>query len=172
MDKRLVVGGVVVVSTALATFISGREGTEYTPYRDVGGVWTVCQGITGPQVIPGRTYSKEECADLRDGAIAKHGLAVLECTKGVQLKQHEYEAYTTLAYNVGAHAVCASCLPGKECLGDLIRAGKSRQACERILAFAKVRISGELRDCSDRQWNCYGVWTRRQAEYRMCLGQS
>lgn len=169
--QRLVVGGVVVVSASLATFISTREGREHEPYRDVGGVWTVCDGSTGKHVIPGKRYSDAECDALRAGDIERHGLQVLRCAAPATLRQHEYEAFTSLSFNVGTNAVCASCLPGKECLGDLIRAGKMPQACERILAYSKVTIGGALRPCADPQWNCRGVWLRRQAEAAMCRGE-
>lgn len=166
-----VVAGVVVASAGLVAFVGTREGREHVPYRDVGGVWTVCDGITRG-VIPGRVYTDAECDALLKGEVARHGQEVLACTQGVALKQHEYDAFADLAYNVGAANVCASCLPNKECLGDLIRAGKMKAACERILAYAKVRIGGVLRDCSDPQWNCRGVWLRRKADYDICTGKT
>lgn len=167
-----IIAGVVVASAGLIAFVGVREGREHVPYRDVGGVWTVCDGITRG-VIPGRTYTDAECDALLRGEVERHGQAVLACTTmktGVLLKQHEYDAFADLAYNVGTANVCASCLPGKECLGDLIRAGKMPEACDRILAYSKVRINGELRDCSDPRWNCRGVWLRRKADYDICTG--
>lgn len=164
-----IIAGVVVASAGLLTFVGVREGREYTPYRDVGGVWTVCDGIT-KGVVPGRTYTKDECDALLQGTVEWHGQAVLACTSGVRFKQHEYDAFADLAYNVGTGAVCGSCLPGKECLGDLLRAGKMQAACERILEFAKVRINGVLKPCQDPANNCRGVWLRRKAERDSCLG--
>lgn len=169
-----IIAGVVVASAGLVAFVGGREGREYSPYRDVGGVWTVCDGVT-KGVVPGRTYTREECDALLQGEVERHGQGVLACTAqktGVQLKQHEYDAFADLAYNVGIGNVCASCLPSKECLGDLIRAGKLAEACDRILAFGKVRIDGQLRDCSDPRWNCRGVWLRRKADHDLCTGKT
>lgn len=171
-NQRLVVGGVVVVSASLAGFIGLREGTRLEVYADVGGIPTVCDGVVVRGVAIGTKYTRQQCDAMTAEAIKKHGLEVLACTKPTQLKQHEYDAVTSLAYNVGTDSVCATCLPGRECLGDLLRAGKMRQACDRILAYAKVRIQGALRDCSDPQWNCRGVWLRRQAEQKMCLGEA
>ncbi len=169
-NAQRVVAGVVVASAGLLTFVGVREGREYVPYRDIGGVWTVCDGVI-KGVIPGRTYTKPECDALLQGEVERHGRGVLACTQGVQLKQHEYDAFADLAYNVGIGAVCGSCLPAKECLGDLIRAGKMAQACERILAYAKTRIDGVLRDCSDPQWKCRGLWLRRKADHDACTGK-
>ena len=168
--QRLVIGGVVVASVSLTGWIVAREGNESMPYRDRGGTWTVCAGVTGPQVVPGRPYSAEECDALNAGAIERHGRQVIECLQGAPIAQHQYEALASLAYNVGAHSVCATCLPGRLCLGDLARAGRWPEACERILAYSKVRINGELQDCRDPRWGCRGVWLRRKAEADLCAG--
>ena len=170
MNQRLIISGVVVASVSLTTFIVAREGNEHLPYQDTGGVWTVCAGVTGPKVIPGRPYSDDECKALNSGAIEAHGIQVLQCMHGASLKQYEYDALASLAYNVGTGNVCSSCLPDRLCLGDLVRKGRMVEACERILAYSKVRIRGILRDCKDPQWNCRGVWLRRVAERDMCLG--
>ena len=42
-------GGDAIAITAV--LIPNLEGNSYTPYRDVGGVLTVCNGITGPDVV-------------------------------------------------------------------------------------------------------------------------
>ena len=171
MNQRLIIGGIVVASASLTTFIVAREGNEYLPYQDTGGVWSVCAGVTGKNVVPGRPYSEDECTALNSGAIEHHGKEVLQCMQGITLKQHEYDSLASLAYNVGTGNVCFSCLPAKFCLGDLVRKGRMAEACERILAYSKVRIRGVLRDCRDPQWNCRGVWLRRVAERDMCLGR-
>lgn len=41
-------GGAIAITAVL---IPNLEGNSYTPYRDVGGVLTVCNGITGPDVV-------------------------------------------------------------------------------------------------------------------------
>lgn len=77
------------------------------------------------------------------------------------LYQHEYDALVSLAYNVGAAAVCRSSIPRRLAAGDY--AG----ACRTILDFKRA----QGRDCSLTQNKgfCGGVWTRRQAEYQLCL---
>ena len=52
--------------------VASWEGTEFTPYRDLGGVWTVCEGVTGPAVIPGKVYSRQECRDLLNAIAEPH----------------------------------------------------------------------------------------------------
>ncbi len=41
-----------------------HEGKRYKPYRDGGGVLTVCHGNTGKDVTPWEIYSKEEYTAL------------------------------------------------------------------------------------------------------------
>lgn len=171
---RAFIGGLALVSASAATFIGVREGTRLEVYADVGGVPTVCDGVVVPGVPIGTKYSKAQCDDLTRGALQKHAEALAACTveRGAHLKQYEFDALLSLSYNVGPAAVCGSCLPGKECLGDLVRAGKMSEACDRILAFGKVRIDGVLRDCADPRWNCRGIAVRRADERKMCKGEA
>lgn len=173
MNKtQVVTGGIVIALASPIAYVALKkeEGTRYTPYYDVGGVLTVCEGVT-KGVIKGRVYTKEECKAMTMGAMEEHGAAILKCTPTAQWTQHRYDAMLLLAYNVGWGAVCGSCLSkGNECIGDLIRANKWPEACQRITAYGKVRIDGALRDCSDRRWNCYGVYTRRKTESDWCNG--
>ena len=44
---------------------SGRHiGTPYIDHVGAGKPWTVCAGITGPEVVPGRYYTPEDCKKL------------------------------------------------------------------------------------------------------------
>lgn len=156
------VAGIVVASTALTGAILSFEGVRLTPYRDVGGVWTVCAGVTGALVIPGKTYTAAECVAMTTGSVTRHANEVLACTPSTRWKQHEFDAVSSLAYNVGSSTVCRSGL------GDLLRANRMVEACERIKAYSNVRIRGVLRSCQDPQWDCRGVWLRRQAESNWC----
>ena len=170
--RAIAAGGVVVVSASLTAFIVHREGDVLVPYRDVGGVMTVCAGVTGPQVVPGKKYTRAECAGLNGKAIEQHGWEILMCMKGAQWTQARYEAMASLAYNVGSTRVCSSGLPKYHALGDLVRSNRWPEACNRILEYAKVRINGELQSCADPRWNCRGVWLRRQAERDICAGDT
>ncbi|AKJ74053.1 putative endolysin [Salmonella phage 36] len=40
------------------------EGVRYKPYKDIAGIWTVCHGITGKDVILGKEYTRRECDAL------------------------------------------------------------------------------------------------------------
>lgn len=78
--------------------------------------------------------------------------AVKQCVK-VPLHQHEYDAYVSLAYNIGTSAFCSSTLVRK------LNAEDYAGACDEILRWD--RFQGKpLR----------GLTIRRQAEHKQCLG--
>lgn len=63
---------VIAASVAGAVSIAGvlitdQEGLKYTAYLDPIGIPTVCAGVTGPDVVMGKIYTKQEC-DTVSGA--------------------------------------------------------------------------------------------------------
>jgi len=133
------------------TSVAMWEGTEYVPYRDVVGVLTVCNGYTGPDIIPGRTYGKVECDMLLKKELTEHGMGVLKCTK-VPLNQNQYDAFASFTYNVGVGAYCKSTLLRK------LNAGDYTGACRELLRWDKA--GGKV---------YRGLTKRRQAEMALCL---
>lgn len=85
--------------------------------------------------------------------------ALRQCVT-VPLHQYEYDAYISFAYNVGAGAFCQSTLVGKLNTHDY--AG----ACAEILRWRYF----QGKDCSLGVNQCAGIWLRRNAEYKLCLG--
>ena len=66
-------GGAVAIASVLITGPSGDDGLEgvsYIPYEDIVGVWTVCHGHTGKDIIPGKTYTEAECKALLNKDLA------------------------------------------------------------------------------------------------------
>lgn len=96
---------------------------------------------------------------LRD--VQKFEGAIKRCVK-VELHQYEYDAYTRLAYNIGATAFCDSTLVRK--LNTRDYAG----ACAEISRW--TRFQGK--DCTIRSNGCYGLATRRAAERATCEGRA
>lgn len=80
----------------------------------------------------------------------------------VPLTQGEYDAYVDMAYNVGPTAFCGSNLV------RLLNAGDYDGACAQILRWRFFKN----KDCSlaENKRLCGGLWTRRQAENKQCLG--
>ena len=69
------------------------------------------------------------------------------------MRQYEYDAFVSLAYNVGENAFCKSTLVRK------LNAGDYAGACREILKWDKFR-GQPLR----------GLTMRRQDEYQKCTG--
>lgn len=78
------------------------------------------------------------------------------------LHQHEFDALTLLAKNVGAGAVCRSSIVRK------VQAGQYEAACKTILDFAGITRDGKRLSCEVRANGCYGIWRARQAEFLLC----
>ena len=145
-------GGVALVTASLVGFIGYWEGTEFVPYQDIVGVWTVCDGVTGPHVIPGKTYTRSECRALTGGEIERHGRALLACTTK-PITQPVYEALASWTYNVGADAAC------KSTLVRLLNAGEPTVTyCPQLLRWDKA--GGKP---------VQGLKNRREAELKVCL---
>lgn len=143
--------GLAIAGAGLVSFVSKEEGTEYKPYEDIVGVLTVCQGHTGPDIIRGKTYTKEECDGLLRKDLTVHGEAVLRCTK-VPLNQNQYDAFTSFTYNVGTGAYCSSTLV------KLLNQGKYQEACDQLLRWNRAG-GKEVR----------GLTNRRIRERELCL---
>ncbi len=82
----------------------------------------------------------------------------------VPLAQHEYDAYVGFAYNVGSRAFCQSTLVKK------LNAGDYAGACSEILRWRYF----QGKDCAltINAQLCGGLATRREAEYRQCIGEA
>ncbi|WP_042348639.1 glycoside hydrolase family protein, partial [Escherichia coli] len=66
-------GGAIAIASVLITGPSGNDGLEgvrHNPYKDIVGVWTVCYGHTGKDIIPGKTYTEAECKALLNKDLA------------------------------------------------------------------------------------------------------
>jgi lysozyme len=131
--------------------VASWEGTEFTPYRDLGGVWTVCEGVTGPAVIPGKVYSRQECRDLLNGELRTHALGLAKCLTTVP-PQPVLTAWISWTYNVGVANACGSTLV------RLANAGQFEAACRQLPRWNQV--NGKP---------VQGLTNRRHAEMNWCL---
>ena len=88
--------------------------------------------------------------------------AIKKCVTA-PLHQYEYDAYVSLAYNVGESAFSRSTLVAKA--NALDYAG----ACAEILRWRFF----QGKDCSlpENRLLCGGIWTRRQGEAARCRGE-
>ncbi len=147
------IGAVIVAGASLLTFVANWEGDEKVAYADklAGGLPTVCNGHTGPDVRVGDVWSKERCDAILVKNVQKHGEGLLKCVK-VPINQNTYDALSSWTFNVGVGAACGSTLVKLLNTGDLIG------ACNQLLRWN--RASGvEVR----------GLTNRRKAERELCL---
>ncbi|WP_245622611.1 lysozyme [Pseudoxanthomonas dokdonensis] len=140
------------VLAAAVAIIAPWEGTRYTPYQDVVGVWTVCEGITGDAVVQGKTYTRAECDSLLAREVTNTYTGLQICI-GQPLALNQWAALISWAYNVGVHAACNSTL-----VRQLNAGYPPSQWCRQLLRWSYA---------GGRQVK--GLVRRRQAEYAQCI---
>ena len=89
--------------------------------------------------------------------------ALKQCVT-VPLAQHEYDALVSFSYNVGSRAFCQSTLVKK------LNAEDYTGACAELLRWRFFQ--GKNCALPTNAKLCGGLATRRQAEYRQCLGET
>jgi lysozyme len=147
------------IVAAIVAALPQHEGRKYTPYWDAPGkAWTVCAGITGPEVVPGRTYTPRECDTLENNYVVRMLGYMGHCATG----EFEFKAWGDFAYNVGTGNFCGSTAV------KLLNDGKHKQACNQIPLW---RFAGG-KDCAIRSNKCHGIVDRRTWEQSLCLGES
>lgn len=130
-----------------------------TPYRDMlgkGQPWTVCNGVTGAEVVPGKTYTPEECKQLEYPKYQK-------AEKAAVRQFHYWDDYNVwvrasiidMLYNLGPGALTGKTILAKANAGDL--AG----ACEQMPHW----VSGTVNGAKTR---LPGLVTRRDTTRELC----
>jgi lysozyme len=142
----------LAVSASLLVGVVVHEGFRDTAYIDAVGVPTIGAGRT-EGVKPGQhtTVERELVLLLNDLDWRKREIAA--CVKA-PLYQWELDAAMSLAYNIGIKAFCGSTMVKRWNAGDY--AGGCAEIKRWVYAGGK-----KLR----------GLVTRREAEYRLCMGQ-
>ncbi|MBN1042194.1 cell wall-binding protein [Clostridium botulinum] len=109
-----------LVSEKCIDFIKSWEGYFSKPYYDCVGVKTLGYGMTGKE-IEGLEYVTEEQATnmLKDLIENKYAPVVKKdlTSKGITLKQHEFNALVSFAYNCGTVGLLGSTLYRNVCSG-------------------------------------------------------
>ncbi|THF61043.1 lysozyme [Pseudothauera rhizosphaerae] len=133
--------------------LAGYEGYRGEAYRDAVGVPTVGFGATAG-VRPGERTDPVRAVQRLAADAEAHAREAARCIGEVPLYQHEFDAYASLAYNIGGPAFCGSTLVKKLRAAPPDYAG----ACAEILRwiYAGGRRLG-------------GLARRRAQEYRLCM---
>ena len=141
--------GVGASGIILASLAGYYEGTSYTPYRDVTGIWTNCQGNTHG-VDPGKVMTSFECKDV-DAANQEAAFQSLHKLVTVPLTRNQAVAFADFIYNVGEGKFSSSTML------VYINAGEVTQGCQQLLRWV---YAGDKK--------LPGLVARRQAEYTIC----
>lgn len=147
---------IAAMSLSAAGFVSivlheGYSDRAIEPVK--GDVPTIGFGTT-EGVKMGDTITAPKAVERALADVTKFEGAIKRCVT-VPLTQGEYDAYTSLAYNIGPTAFCASTLVRK------LNAGDYAGACREILRWDKFK-GRSLR----------GLTLRREREYRRCIGEA
>ncbi|EAA5788864.1 lysozyme [Salmonella enterica subsp. enterica serovar Mbandaka] len=147
-------GGAIAIASALITGPTGNDGLEgvrYKPYRDVVGIWTVCYGHTGNDIMIGKTYTESECKALLNKDLNTVARQINPYIK-VPIPETTRGALYSFVYNVGAGNFKTSTLLHKINQGDI------KGACEQLRRWTYA---------GGKQWK--GLITRREIEREVCM---
>ncbi len=147
-------GGAMFIATVFLGGKDGVEGRAYEPYKDVAGVWTVCDGHTGTDIIKGKTYTDRECDRLLWNDLKPVKRAVDSMVQ-VPLGEYPRAALYSFTYNVGVSAFSKSTLLKK------LNSGDQTGACEELRRWV---YAGGMK------WK--GLMNRRNMERSLCLAES
>ena len=115
------------VSPAGESFIMQHEGSSLSAYQDQRGIWTIGYGHTGSvdgvPIGAGMTITAEKQAELFHYDI-NNSADVVRNTVKTPLSQNEFDALTSLAYNIGPNAFKNSTLVKNLNQGDKAGAAK------------------------------------------------
>jgi len=167
-QKKAAAGATAAVIAA--SLVGAMEGTRYVPYRDVGGVATVCQGVIRGIDLH-HTYTPDECAalDQRERNIA---MQVVAHTIRHPVTEPQKAAATDFIYNEGAGTWDRSSM-----LRDFNR-GDTKKACRDFLLYVCVRVPKGKGNATGPCWTSdhhmifvNGLNVRRHEEYDLCVGK-
>lgn len=147
-----------------AVEILGFRGRQYLrAYRDIAGIWTICDGITrlrqeGRGVRPGDVETGDGCLRRLEEEIVIHARGALRCVPGLAEpgRGHQLRAAVSLTFNIGVGGFCGSTTARR------FRAGDWRGGCDAMLRWNKARVRGRLVAVR-------GLTLRRQRERAICL---
>lgn len=147
-------GGSMLIATVFLGGHDGVEGRVYEPYKDVAGVWTVCDGHTGSSIVKGKKYTDRECDRLLWNDLQPVKRSVDSLIK-VPLGEFQRAALYSFTYNVGTGSFSKSTLLKRLNSGDV------DGACEELRRWV---YAGGMK------WR--GLMNRRDMEKSLCLAET
>ena len=162
--NRKAVAGLVLSAAGLVSIVLHEGYTDRAVKPLPGDVPTVGFGSTtlldGSPVRMGDTTTPAQALARALADVQRFEGALRQCVR-VPLHQHEYDAFLSFAYNVGAGKFCGSTLVRK------LNAGDYAGACSEFDRW--VFFQGK--DCRDPVNRCGGLVRRRADERAKCEGK-
>ncbi|WP_289860843.1 lysozyme [uncultured Muribaculum sp.] len=135
------------------------EGCRLKAYRCPAGVLTIGFGHTGPDVTEGMTITAPQAVALFNGDVDKFASFVEASFQGVTLKQKQFDALVSLAYNIGLAGLKKSTLYKK------VKANPDDPTIRtEFMKHVNARVNGVLKPLP-------GLVKRRKAEADHYFGQ-
>jgi lysozyme len=127
-------------------------------YLDIAGIPTACDGLTGPNIRPGMTFTEQQCSEMLEAELVETAEKVQSCTPILRQPGMDYQraAVIVFAHNIGKYGYCGSTAAKKFNAGDI------PAACDWFLPWNKARVNGTLRAVD-------GLTKRRARERQVCL---
>lgn len=170
--QRTAIVALTLSASAFVSLVTSEGWSDKAIIPVPGDVWTIGFGTTdgvkkGDKIDPITAVVRAQ----RD--VTKFESEIKKCVTA-PLYQHEYDAYTEFAYNIGGAKFCSSSIPAK------INAGQYEEACKTLLEFTCGPAIEATRAKPGQP--CYskrkpmrqlpGLVKRRQKEYKTCTGTS
>lgn len=154
MIKRTSIAALSLSAAALVGVAvhEGYRGEAYIPVP--GDRPTLGFGYAGPEVQMGQRTDPVRALIQLNATADRFQREMKTCIGDVPMFQHEWDAYFSLAYNIGTGAFCRSTLVRK------LKSGDYAGACDEILKWD--RFQGKP---------LAGLTKRRQQEHQQCLGR-
>ena len=158
MKARFTTAGAALVLSIVAALGVSELRVKRSYWDALGGVWTACAGVTGPEIGPGQTFTDAQCEALETAYVRKMLASMGKCVRG-EFDFNVIKAFGHFAYNVGTANFCASTA------AKLLNRGDVAGACKQILRWTFIKG----KDCRDPRSKCGGIPKRRQWEYETCM---
>lgn len=161
------VGCAALLAHAIPQVESGGK-QHLMPYRDIAGVWTVCDGDTA-HVVPGRPETVQGCKVRLDKRLTRD-FAPAVLRRAPELKGHDWPlaAAIVFAYNIGPSGWAGSTAATRFAAGDF-RGGCAALGPYYTVTDARGRVTTVPGWINAGGKVSPGLVNRRTAERTLCL---
>lgn len=152
--RRTIISGSVLALALSITIpqIQKFEGLKHTTYPDIGGVLSICNGHTGPDVRVNTYYTTDQCYQITQKDTTKAAKGVLAASPGLSNHIYQLAAAISFSYNVGVGTYDNSSVARD------FNAGNYSQGCSDLMRYTYA--GGKYSQ---------GLYNRRKAEYQICM---